>query len=72
MTARPPAQTVTERAVLYTPAEVAKLLKVSQSTVKRMRTNGTGPAWFRVGDKHIRYPAAGVREYLLKVRGDHA
>jgi excisionase family DNA binding protein len=72
VTTRPPSQTVTERAVLYTPAEVAALLKVSERTMKRMRTTGTGPAWFRVGEKHIRYPAAGVREYLLKVRGDHA
>lgn len=70
---REPAQTVTEKAVLYTPAEVAALLKVSERTMKRMRTNGTGPSWFRVGDKHIRYPAAGVRAYLIdKQRADDA
>lgn len=72
MNARPPAQSVTDRAVLYTPAEVAALLKVSERTMIRMRTTGTGPPWFRVGERHIRYPAAGVRAYLVKVRGEDA
>lgn len=57
--------------ILLTSTQVAELLKVSERTLKRWRTTSTGPAWFRVGDKHIRYPAAGVRAYLEK-RHHHA
>jgi len=66
--ARMPAQSVVEKALLYTTVEVAVLLKVTTRTMKRMRAQGTGPAWFRVGDKHVRYPASAVRVYLERQR----
>lgn len=41
---------------MMTPAEVAKLLNVSEKTLERWRMTGEGPRFCRVSKKVIRYP----------------
>lgn len=36
--------------VKLTVAEAAKYLRVSKSTLQRMRSDGTGPTWIKAGD----------------------
>jgi hypothetical protein len=47
--------------------EVAARLRVSVSTLRRMRERGTGPEWVRIG-KQIRYPIGGARESDTLIR----
>lgn len=47
--------------------EVARLLGVSTMTVLRMRRDGTGPAFVRVGPRFVRYNLADVEQWL----GEH-
>lgn len=51
------------REVLFT-QDVARMLGVSKATVERMRYDGTGPKWVRVGKKNIVYRPEAVREWL--------
>lgn len=44
--------------------QVAQLLGVSAMTVLRMRRDGTGPAFVRVGPRFVRYNLADVEAWL--------
>lgn len=54
--------TSTAQSVL-TPKEVAAELKVHTDTLKNWRAAGTGPKWFRMGPRLIRYYAASVEDW---------
>lgn len=51
---------------LMKPAEVAELLKVSESTLEAWRAAGKGPPWIKV-EGRIRYNAERVREYVREL-----
>jgi hypothetical protein len=54
---------------LLTTAEVAKVLRISASSVAKWRYNGGGPAYLRVGPaKKIVYRKSDVMEFLERVR----
>jgi Helix-turn-helix domain len=48
---------------LFTSAEAAKLLRLSQRTLERFRTADTGPR-FRVLGRAVRYTGRDLREYV--------
>lgn len=48
---------------LLTPTEAAKLLRLSQRTLERFRTAGTGPRFLRLG-RAIRYAGRDLQFYL--------
>src|SRR4051812_42834045 len=49
-------QTLTER-------DLAKFLRCSVACLRRMRREGRGPRWTRIG-RLVRYPESWVQEYL--------
>lgn len=49
--------------LLY-PAQVAKLLGVSNSWLAKSRLTGTGPRFIKIG-RAVRYAMSAVREYIL-------
>jgi excisionase family DNA binding protein len=49
-----------------TEAQVARLLAVSVSTVKRLRAIGEGPPSIRVGKRAIRYRREDVEAWLRR------
>jgi predicted DNA-binding transcriptional regulator AlpA len=49
---------------LLHPAEVAKLLGVSQSWLAKSRLTGTGPRFIKIG-RAVRYARSAVREFIL-------
>lgn len=49
-----------------TPKEVAAQLGVHTDTLKNWRAGGTGPKWFRMGPRLIRYPADGIEAWLAE------
>jgi predicted DNA-binding transcriptional regulator AlpA len=56
---------------LLTRPEVAKLLRVSVSTVERMALNGSGPPYSRIGGTkrgRVVYRRGDVEAYLLSCR----
>ena len=48
---------------MLTEKELAALLRVSLSTLRRWRMFRTGPTWFKV-EGLVRYDPQGVRDYL--------
>ncbi len=54
---------------LLTPAEAAKLLRVSLEQLKIMRRKGTGPEWYRISEKLIRYDIDSLQQWLRGRRG---
>ena len=52
---------------LLRPADVAKLLRVSDSWLAKSRLSGTGPRFVKVG-RAVRYAESAVREFI-KARG---
>lgn len=57
---------------MMTAAELGTYLGVDIATLSRMRKNGTGPAWLKLGvGRGVRYDPKDVQEWLetLKVRG---
>jgi predicted DNA-binding transcriptional regulator AlpA len=48
---------------LWSTVEVAECLALSPRTVRRWRSKGTGPGWFRVG-RVVRYDPAEVYRWL--------
>lgn len=48
---------------LLTTIEVAELLSLHSDTVRRMRAEGTGPAFVRIG-KAIRYSPEAVQAFM--------
>lgn len=51
---------------LMTEQDLARLLNVSLSHVKRLRTSGEGPPSIRVGKRAIRYRRGDVEVWLRK------
>lgn len=50
-------------------SEVAKLLNVSEDTLKKWRSCGVGPRWLKLGEKlysPIRYEPDSVNEFLAQ------
>jgi len=52
---------------LYTPAELADYLQVTERTLIRWRNNRTGPAWIRAGH-HVRYRSTDIQVWLESQR----
>jgi predicted DNA-binding transcriptional regulator AlpA len=46
--------------------ELAALLKLSLSQVKKMRAEGTGPPFIRLSERAIRYRRSAVEEWLRR------
>jgi excisionase family DNA binding protein len=53
---------------LLTEAQVARLLAVSLSTMKRLRASGDGPSFIRIG-RAIRYRREDVDTWLRQQKG---
>ena len=52
-----------------TPREAAVELRLSEMTLWRMRRDGSGPPWYRVGrGKRIFYRRDDLRDYLARAR----
>jgi predicted DNA-binding transcriptional regulator AlpA len=45
---------------LLTPSEVAQVLRVSEKTIERWRSKGTGPRHIKVGPRRVAYRVAEV------------
>ena len=52
---------------LYTPADLAEYLQVSERTLIRWRNTRIGPAWIRAG-RHVRYRSTDVQVWLESQR----
>ena len=50
------------------PAEAAKIVKLSPSTLAKMRVNGTGPKYTKAGPKVVLYLQADLQEWLFNRR----
>lgn len=50
------------QAVHLLPKEVAKRLRTSKRTLERLRANGEGPPWFKLGAK-VLYPLQALEAY---------
>jgi predicted DNA-binding transcriptional regulator AlpA len=51
---------------LMTEQEVADLLRVSLSAVKRLRFKGTGPRYIRISQRVVRYPRKDVLDWMQR------
>jgi predicted DNA-binding transcriptional regulator AlpA len=49
---------------LLTSTELAEVFGLTHQTLRTWRLNGTGPPYFKVGDKAVRYDQEKVREWL--------
>lgn len=49
---------------LITEEQVAKLLTVSISTVKRLRASGKGPRYIRISERVVRYRRKDVLDWM--------
>jgi excisionase family DNA binding protein len=49
---------------LLTVREAARHLKVSRSTLERLRAEGKGPRFIRVSERSIRYSLADIEEWV--------
>lgn len=49
---------------LLTPSEASAILVVDKLTLANWRSARKGPPWVRVGDRIIRYPRAGLAEFI--------
>jgi predicted DNA-binding transcriptional regulator AlpA len=58
------AQAMAEDEELMTEEDVAKLLLVSLSSVKRLRASGKGPRYIRVSERVFRYRRKDVLEWM--------
>jgi predicted DNA-binding transcriptional regulator AlpA len=58
------ALTMTEDEELMTEEQVAKLLTVSVSTVKRLRVSGEGPRHIRISERVVRYRRQDVLDWM--------
>ena len=51
---------------LLTPTAAAKFLGVTWETLKHWRRDKTGPRYYRVGHKMVRYTVADLMEWVAK------
>jgi predicted DNA-binding transcriptional regulator AlpA len=49
---------------LMTEQEVADLLRISLTAVKRLRFSGKGPRYVRISQRVVRYPRKGVLDWM--------
>lgn len=49
---------------LFVPAETAKLLHTSESTLAKWRLRGCGPPFVKIGPRAVGYPMAELEEWL--------
>ncbi len=57
---------------LLSAAQAARMLQVEVSTLTKWRSQGTGPAWHRIGGPEkgaIRYSPADLAEFITAARG---
>ncbi len=54
---------------LMTPAAVSTLLGISKPQLQRMRSRNTGPDFYRIGRRLIRYSSASVTAWTLVPHG---
>ena len=47
-----------------TSAEAAEYLSVTERTLKKWRSDGTGPTWLRLGTTRVRYTERALDEYI--------
>lgn len=57
--------------VLLRPAKVAEILDTSTKTLERLRANGSGPEFVRVG-RRVLYPEDAVEAWLASKRSSNA
>jgi predicted DNA-binding transcriptional regulator AlpA len=58
------AQVMAEDEELMTEEQVAKLLLISLSSVKRLRASGKGPRYIRISERVVRYKRRDVLEWM--------
>lgn len=46
------------------PQRLAELLGISMKTLERLRKSGSGPAFVRISNKHIRYPITELEKWI--------
>ena len=61
------AQSCTAAPTLLTERELARAARLSPAMLQKMRRDGSGPAFVRVGSA-IRYPAAGVAAWVARLQ----
>ena len=54
--------------VAFTPKQTAPIIGVSVMTLQRMRHEGIGPKWRRVGGRNIVYPITAIVDYLSRLQ----
>lgn len=54
----------TEHESLWTPGELAAFLRLPEKTLRKWRSERTGPTWLKIG-RHVRYEPEQVRNWLL-------
>jgi excisionase family DNA binding protein len=54
----------TTRPEIFTTAQAARYLGVSEATLRFWRANGEGPKYFRAGDRLIRYRRVDLDKYI--------
>ena len=59
----------TESDPLLSAGTVAEIVGLSPATLRRYRAAGSGPPWMRIGERLIRYPRSGVREWIASQSG---
>jgi predicted DNA-binding transcriptional regulator AlpA len=48
------------------PSEVADRIRVTVSTLETWRSEGRGPAWFRIGKKNVGYLDSAVESWIAE------
>lgn len=54
-----------------TPMQVARRLGVHPRTLKRWRSDGTGPPWFELPSGHARYSLQGLDDWIDAMKKKH-
>lgn len=55
---------------LLTEKDVSALLGICVGTLQRMRSNGTGPRFVRLGDRRLAYRACDVEQWVVARTAD--
>jgi hypothetical protein len=60
----PPEKSATATPVLLTPKEAARILKISGSSLAKMRMRGDGPPYIWLSPRSIRYVLAALIQWM--------